>query len=46
MKLSYVVNKVTWKAEYDLQVMSNEFTAQLTYFGTIINNSGEDWDNV
>lgn len=44
--VSYVVFNASWKPRYDLRVASALKTMQVTYFGMVQQNTGEDWNNV
>ena len=41
--VSYVVSNAGWSPKYDLRVSSSERTMQVTYFGVVKQNTGEDW---
>ena len=41
--VSYVVSNAKWTPKYDLRVSSAERTMQVTYFGMVEQNTGEDW---
>jgi len=41
--VSYVVSNASWTPRYDLRVSSSERTMQVTYFGMVQQNTGEDW---
>ena len=41
--VSYVVSNASWSPKYDLRVSSNERTMQVSYFGIVQQNTGEDW---
>lgn len=43
MLVSYVVSNASWTPRYDLRVSSSERTMQVTYFGMVQQNTGEDW---
>jgi len=44
--LRYVVHDASWQASYDLHVRTAEQTVELTYFGTVQQSTGEDWQDV
>jgi len=44
--LSYVVSGASWSASYDARVHSVNKTLEITYYGTIINGTKEDWNDV
>eukprot|EP01062_Namystynia_karyoxenos_P066310 TRINITY_DN60273_c0_g1_i1.p1 TRINITY_DN60273_c0_g1~~TRINITY_DN60273_c0_g1_i1.p1 ORF type:complete len:635 (+),score=188.75 TRINITY_DN60273_c0_g1_i1:94-1905(+) len=44
--LSYVVSEASWLPSYDLRVSSQDGSFGLTYFGSVRQNSGEDWSGV
>jgi hypothetical protein len=41
--VSYVVSNASWSPKYDLRVSSGERTMQVSYFGIVQQNTGEDW---
>ena len=41
--VSYVVSNASWSPKYDLRVASSERTMQVSYFGMVEQNTGEDW---
>ena len=41
--VSYVVSNASWRPKYDLRVSSAERTMQVSYFGMVKQNTGEDW---
>ena len=41
--VSYVVSNASWTPKYDLRVASAERTMQVSYFGMVQQNTGEDW---
>jgi hypothetical protein len=43
---SYLVLGAEWKPSYDIRIQTKTQTAQLFYYGTIINNTTEDWKEV
>eukprot|EP00121_Abeoforma_whisleri_P014898 Awhi_evm1s13737 len=51
MRITYNVNNASWSPSYDIRVSNNEEekkktkNLQLTYFGVVKQNSGEDWNN-
>lgn len=46
LELSYVVNRASWTALYDLRVNSTSNTVNLSYLAEVSQNSGEDWIGV
>ncbi|MFH4981009.1 hypothetical protein AB6A40_007718 [Gnathostoma spinigerum] len=49
LTISYQVTCASWFPTYDIRVQSdkeNEHNMKLSYFGTIRQNTGEDWNNV
>jgi len=46
ISLDYVVPGATWGAEYDLRASAKEEAAELSYFGVIHQQTGEDWKDV
>jgi len=48
LQIAYIVQSgsASWTASYDSRVSSGEQKLELNYYGNIINNSGEDWENV
>lgn len=43
--ISYLVNNVKWNSNYDLYVDTANNLVSIDYFASILQNSGEDWDN-
>ena len=41
--VSYVVSNASWTPKYDLRVSSAETTMEVSYFGMVQQNTGEDW---
>ena len=41
--VSYVVSNASWSPKYDLRVSSDDRTMEVTYFGIVQQNTGEDW---
>lgn len=41
--ISYVVSNASWTPKYDLRVSSAERAMQVSYFGMVEQNTGEDW---
>ncbi len=41
--VSYIVLNAGWSPKYDLRVSSSERSMQVTYFGVVKQNTGEDW---
>ncbi|CAF1467830.1 unnamed protein product [Adineta steineri] len=49
LDISYLISNCSWTASYDVRVNSAESTkqqTQLTYYGSIINKSQENWTDV
>lgn len=46
MRLSYMVNNASWTPEYDLRAGEPTKPVELVYKGSIVQNTGEDWNNV
>ncbi|CAF4346727.1 unnamed protein product, partial [Adineta steineri] len=49
LDISYLISNCSWTASYDVRVNSAEATkqqTQLTYYGSIINKSQENWTDV
>lgn len=46
MELSYVISRATWFPKYDLRVMVKDKKVELSYYGFVIQNTGEDWKDV
>ncbi|HPG38621.1 MAG TPA: mucoidy inhibitor MuiA family protein [bacterium] len=46
LQATYNVNNAGWYPMYDARVNSNDKSMQLTYYGMIRQNTGEDWKNV
>jgi uncharacterized protein (TIGR02231 family) len=44
--LSYIVHGATWKPVYDIRAESDADTIDMLMFAEIIQNTGENWDNV
>ena len=48
MLLTYMVSGASWAPSYDIRVDTGSKTGaelSLSYFGLVVNNSGEDWDS-
>jgi len=46
LQLSYIVNGASWSSSYDCRIShenEGEDICHLTYYGSIINTTGEDW---
>lgn len=41
--VSYVVSNSSWTPKYDIRVSSDDRVMQVTYFGMVKQNTGEDW---
>ncbi len=46
LRLSYLVNNASWTPEYDLRAGEPTKPVELVYKGSIVQNTGEDWNNV
>ncbi len=46
LQATYTVNHAGWYPVYDARVNSNDKSMQLTYYGMIRQNTGEDWNKV
>ena len=46
LSLSYTVPGASWTPNYDARVSSTERTVELSYFGLVRQNTGEDWKDV
>lgn len=46
MELSYVISGASWFPKYDLRVMVKEKKVELSYYGFVVQNTGEDWKDV
>ncbi|NLI24078.1 MAG: DUF4139 domain-containing protein [Bacteroidales bacterium] len=46
LRLSYLVNNASWTPEYDLRAEDPSKPVELVYKGSIVQNTGEDWNNV
>jgi hypothetical protein len=46
LKLSYLVHGASWYPVYDIRVSSQEETMNLVYKANVVQNTGEDWNNV
>lgn len=46
LALSYTVNGASWAPSYDARLRSEDRTLELSYFGSVRQNTGEDWRNV
>lgn len=42
--VTYQVSRASWKASYDVRISSSASQLELSYFGLIRNNTGEDWN--
>lgn len=45
LRLTYIVNKASWRPSYDMRISTEKGTCQMTYYGELRQNSGEDWKN-
>jgi len=46
LDVSYVITGARWFASYDARVASSSDKLDMTYYGTVHNNTDEDWTNV
>jgi len=46
LQLAYVVTGASWVAAYDIRATGSDTKLALTYYGSISNNTGEDWSDV
>lgn len=46
LNLSYALGGAQWGAAYDARFRSEDRSLELTYFGLVINQTGEDWKNI
>lgn len=46
LRLSYLVSNASWTPEYDLRAEDASKPVELVYKGSIVQNTGEDWNNV
>ncbi|MBI5359810.1 MAG: mucoidy inhibitor MuiA family protein [Planctomycetes bacterium] len=46
MELSYVISGASWFPKYDLRVMVKDKKVELSYYGFVVQNTGEDWKDV
>lgn len=44
--LDYVVSGASWRPEYDLRTAAAEESAELSYYGVVSQQTGEDWKDV
>jgi uncharacterized protein (TIGR02231 family) len=45
LELSYVVSNASWTSSYDLRALSTSEKFNIVYYGNIVQNTGEDWEN-
>eukprot|EP00727_Mastigamoeba_balamuthi_P001527 m51a1_g11371 hypothetical protein (546) ;mRNA; f:13818-16019 len=45
LQLTYCVPGATWRPAYDCRVESAMTRARLTYYGVVVNQSGDSWDD-
>eukprot|EP01113_Clastostelium_recurvatum_P045001 TRINITY_DN7664_c0_g2_i1.p1 TRINITY_DN7664_c0_g2~~TRINITY_DN7664_c0_g2_i1.p1 ORF type:complete len:623 (+),score=113.14 TRINITY_DN7664_c0_g2_i1:42-1871(+) len=45
LEVSYVVSNCSWSPSYDLRVNSDSGRTSLTYYGSIVNSSGDGWND-
>lgn len=51
LKLTYIVSQASWDPSYDVRVTTaktkeEKNNAELTYYGSVQQNTGEDWKDV
>ncbi len=46
LEVSYLVRGARWQPLYDLRLVEDEGQVELTYLGSVSQQSGEDWENV
>ncbi len=46
LALSYALPGASWSPSYDARVLSGEHAVELSYFGVIRQNTGEDWKDI
>ncbi|MGC4071566.1 MAG: mucoidy inhibitor MuiA family protein [Nibricoccus sp.] len=46
LSLAYAVPGASWTPSYDARLRSEERSVEVSYFGTVQQNTGEDWKNV
>lgn len=46
LNLTYTVKQASWKPYYDLKVKNTDSPLELVYKAKVVQNTGEDWDNV
>jgi uncharacterized protein (TIGR02231 family) len=46
LSLSYAVTGASWTPSYDARLRAEERAVELTYFGVVRQNTGEDWKNI
>lgn len=46
IRLSYMTNNASWTPEYDLRATDPTKPVELVYKGSVIQNTGEDWNNI
>jgi len=46
MTVTYAVSGAGWEPVYDVRVMPDTEKVNMTYYGIVIQETGEDWDNV
>lgn len=46
LAVSYTVPGASWTPSYDVRANSSDASVQLSYFGVVRQNTGEDWKNV
>jgi len=46
LNLSYMMMGASWHPQYDIRVSPDDKKVEFTYYGTIYQNTGEDWKDV
>ncbi|CAH8648752.1 unnamed protein product [Schistosoma rodhaini] len=44
LEITYTVDHVSWTPSYDIRLSSSTATLKIIYYGTICQNTGEDWE--
>ncbi|CAH8612527.1 unnamed protein product [Schistosoma intercalatum] len=44
LEITYTVDHVSWTPSYDIRLSSSTATLKIIYYGTIRQNTGEDWE--
>lgn len=46
VEISYTVHNASWTPGYDVRYISEDGKVEMTYYGIVRQNTGEDWENV